>query len=491
MNKAFYSLILPLCLSTCWLNPMADSINNAIGIETAGSMGTKVYVEFNSDLTGTTEFVRKLYMKENKSDKFNYNKPVKCSNIADENKNDICRTPELLPFRSYYFNMQAYYKGNPDRDGNTEEVELETYLNDKQNENSFIRKYFSDSNNLQLLYDLNNIFIYNINKAGLLSILKINKNDFTACSTFGNNGIFVNSFTTAVYLFEGKLYFSQKSTDSNFILNSLSAETGSVTNTETISLSSLKLNLKKIIYIDDGRIIALCESYEKTENSGYTIVKINRSDGKLDMSFGSDGKASFDYRYDVTQAVYYNNYIFTCGYIHGSLILQKIDISNGTLDGNFMTNGTYIVKCNNSTSDYLNSIKILLNGNELYVLLNTGLKNIAIEKRSCQNGSLFKDFGTEGTIIFSTMADYLKGQKNFILYYNSVSVYKNSLLVKIKNRNSYLYNIVAFDKDTGNPLSAYGLHNTCLEETSEIFTDNEYIYAVPENFCKIKNFMKN
>ncbi len=427
---------------------------------------------------------------------------------------DVCSIEKLPPFQKYSIIAKEKNFWTGDYLDNDKEVEFETYLDADATaiggQIISYSPYYLDGH--KYLYSNCNDFIYpySINKTGNIDFFsKFNKHDFSYVVP-SENSIWDNidikgTFINDMVLVDNSIYVSVVSS-SIVELYEISADTGAIINKNTISLSELSLVPLKLLFADKNCFLFSCSSDKPEYSNKNIILKIKKSDYSIDKSFGNNGLLALDNIYPIQKTFQFNNYIFIAGY-NGSFYVQKFDINTGLIDSSYANNGTYSIDMT-YRKDGKYKINIVLENDDLYISADNGLSETILEKRSAITGNLVTGFGENGKININKLKKIVKKENdkiNFLYLYNDENsnykitfsfkaYYNNYVLVKYNyhgyDENIYLSSLISIDKNTGKHKSVYGAFNACLSVTDDIIVDDDYLYAVSGNICKIRNFMK-
>jgi uncharacterized delta-60 repeat protein len=262
----------------------------------------------------------------------------------------------------------------------------------------------------------------------LILFLPLFSQNLVIDSSFGTNGRVVTDFgqddsimASLVFQTDGKIiacgsyyngitnqialsrYFSDGAIDTSFGINGI-VLTPVGTNLENESNAVSVLN--------NGKIVVVGREWETTTGYDLAIVRYN-TDGSLDSTFSGDGILIYDFNNFSYRAsdveIQTDSKIIIGGTIYDNSISGYSDYfvtrfdENGNIDLNFGTNGSMnynvgtINQSQDSSEDYLRTIKLLPNGKIILVGNTNYLGNSGFAlMRLNTNGMLDTSFGTNG-----------------------------------------------------------------------------------------------
>ncbi len=507
MKIILLTLLMSILLNSC-MNIFHDSssdINESEGgFQKINCEGTTINFFWEGD---AVDYKYRLVVSENPEGKF--------SELLRSNESAIPHAvfEGFEPFKTYYFKLFEYYEDELKKPSNVL-VPVETYI--WGNENS-IRdaKLITQDKNIILIQKSGNIYKYD--KTSLSEMDEAGKVDFSF-STFSNIIIRSN-----IYYHDGKYYFL---TDENLYI--VNPDTFKVEAIHGMNYDYALPTVKKIWHIDNNSIfvggIASTAIYY-TGNDAFhkgNIWRVKISDYKFDSTFSmekSDIPDEYDYLFSDGE------FIYTLAYngLLDKMMIKKRNYYTGVLVETFATGGVYSINVdkeklyNNDMSDIVRKHYLttaVIDENFMYIAYISDKDLTTIFKLNLNTGKLDSSFGINGIIdnkllnSFSKdtlksykVYDFLKSEygKNFekiIFSYELKTTYKDYLILKAEFNYSAtdMYDIkqvwlISINKKTGHPVKAGPFFNNCLVQTNSIIADDEYFYAVPENVCKIKNFM--
>ena len=151
----------------------------------------------------------------------------------------------------------------------------------------------------------------------------------------------------------------------------------------------------------DGKIVVAgtsCPNFSSTRN--FTIYRYN-TDGSLDTSFGSSGKATIDFYAGASEAfavAVQGSSIWVAGYAGSSFALARLT-SSGSLDYSFGSGSGSVTTTLGSSSAYANSLVIQPDGKPVLAGYASSGGTVFALTRYTKSGALDTTFGTGGKVL--------------------------------------------------------------------------------------------
>jgi uncharacterized delta-60 repeat protein len=174
--------------------------------------------------------------------------------------------------------------------------------------------------------------------------------------------------------------------------------TGKVTTTPSGSCSG---QARALTLQADGKIVVAgtsCPNFTSTRN--FTLYRYN-TDGSLDTTFGSSGKATVNFYAGASEAyavAVQGSSIWVAGYAGSSFALARLT-SGGTLDYSFGSGSGTVTSTVGTGSAFVNSLVIQADGKPVLAGYASSVGTVFALTRYTTNGALDTTFGTGGKVL--------------------------------------------------------------------------------------------